>query len=126
MIPALIFTFSLCALGQFALAYCQSLLLAYAKVEISEKTLQLIGANREVFEASDFNRLMVLARKEHNPADDVTEIRTIKLYQGFLQVVRFLVSPLGSGATGWFDGDLLRCTHFAAVTLDRRLSSAPQ
>lgn len=123
MIPSLIFTLSLSALVQFALAYCRSLLIAYAKVEVSEHTLQLAGLIGEIFGPREFDRLMALVNQQESPGDDNTEIRVITLYHDLLKTARILVSPLGRNASDWFDSELSLCTHFAAVTLDRRFST---
>jgi len=126
MIPSLIFMFSVGALAQFALAYCRSLLLAYAKVEVSEHTLQLAGLIGEIFRPHEFARLMALIDMQESPGDDTFEIRTIKLYHDLLMSFRILLSPMGCCASIWLDRELSRCTHFAAVTLDRRLSAVTQ
>jgi hypothetical protein len=122
MLPSLIFIFSIGALVQFAFAYCRSLLLAYAKVQVSEHTLQLAGLIGEIFRPHEFGRLMALVDMQVSPGDDGAEIRVITFYHELLRSARILVSPLGRGASTWFDRELSLCTHFAAVTLDRRLS----
>lgn len=126
MLPSLIFIFSIGALVQFGLAYCRSLLLAYAKVEVSEHTLQLAGLIGEIFKPHEFSRLMALVDVQPSPGDDGAEIRAITFYRELLRSARILVAPLGRGASTWFDQELSLCTHFAAVTLDRRLSVVTQ
>jgi hypothetical protein len=107
-------------------AYCRTLLLAYAKVEVSEHTLQLAGLIGEIFRPHEFSRLMALVEMQASPGDDATEIIAITLYHGLLMSVRLLVSLLERSTSNCFDRELSHCTHFAAVTRGRRLAAVPQ
>lgn len=123
MIASLVFIFSLGALGQFAVAYCRTLLLAYNKVELSARVREVTGIG-ETVAASDFDRLLQLVRLAPPLADDATEIRAVKVYHGLACVARVLASPVSRQASQWIQGELERCSYFAAVTLDRRLATA--
>ena len=120
MIASLIFILSLGALGQFGVAYCQTLLLAYNKVELSQRVREVADIG-ERLAPSDFDRLLQLVRLAPPLADDATEIRAVSIYFRLASAAGVLVSPLSRKASQWFENELAHCSHFAAVTLDRRL-----
>ncbi|HTS12684.1 MAG TPA: hypothetical protein VMH00_11245 [Candidatus Limnocylindrales bacterium] len=123
MIASLIFLFSVGALAQFAVAYCRTLLCAYGKVELSEKTCEVTGLSVATCSPSDFNSLMELVRLAPPLRDDATEIRVVRVYRSLASLASKVVSPFSPQASQWFDRELARCSYFAAVTLDRRLAT---
>jgi hypothetical protein len=125
MIASLVFIFSLGALGQFAIAYCRTLLLAYNKVELSQHVREFTGIG-DSLAPSDFQRLLQFVRLAPPLADDATEIRVVSIYFRLARVAGALVSPLSRQASRWFEQELERCSYFAAVTLDRRLVIATE
>jgi hypothetical protein len=120
MIASLVFLFSLGALAQFAIAYCRTLLLAYNKVELSQRVREVTGIG-DTLAPSDFQRLLQLVRLAPPLADDATEIRAVSIYFRLAHMAGALLSPLSHQASHWFESELARCSYFAAVTLDRRL-----
>jgi hypothetical protein len=125
MIASLVFLFSLGALGQFAIAYCRTLLLAYNKVELSQRVREVTGIG-DTLAPSDFQRLLKLVRLAPRLSDDATEIRAVSIYFRLARVAGALASPLSRQAAQWFEQELERCSYFAAVTLDRRLVIATE
>jgi hypothetical protein len=120
MIASLVFLFSLGALAQFAIAYCRTLLLAYNKVELSQRVREVTGIGNTLA-PSDFQRLLQFVRLAPPLADDATEIRVVSIYFRLARVTGALASPLSRQVSRWFENELARCSYFAAVTLDRRL-----
>jgi hypothetical protein len=120
MIASLVFVFSLGALGQFGIAYCRTQLLAYNKVELSPRVREVADIG-ERLAPSDFDRLLQLVRLAPPLVDDATEIRAVSMYFGLARVAGTLVSPVSRKAAQWFEGELVQCSYFAAVALDRRL-----
>lgn len=125
MIASLVLIFSLGALGQFAVAYCRTLLLAYSKVELSQRVCEITGITESVA-ASDFDRLLQLVRLAPPLADDAAEIRAVRMYHRIASIAGALLSPLSQKASHWVQCELQRCSYFAAVTLDRRLATAAE
>lgn len=125
MIASLVFIFSVGALGQFAVAYCRTLLLAYNKVELSSRVREVTGIGQTVA-ASDFDRLLQLVRLAPPLADDASEIRTVRIYHGFASVANAMLAPLSKKVSHWIQGELESCSYFAAVALDRRLATATE
>jgi hypothetical protein len=123
MIASLIFIFSLGALGQFAVVYCRTLLLAYNKVELSPNVREITGIG-DALAPPDFHRLLQLVRLAPPLADDAAEIRAVSMYFGLVRAAGTVLSPLSRKASQWFENELAHCSYFAAVTLDRRLVAA--
>ena len=64
---------------------------------------------------------MSLVRVAPDPGDDALEIGTITSYFHGMTLARFLFAPLSAHLATWFDRELSKCAHFAAISLDRRL-----
>jgi hypothetical protein len=122
MISAFMLVLTIGALVQFFFAYARTLLLTYGKVEISERTREVTGVDIERVQPEDFSRLMVLLRVAPDPRDDAAELRAVSIYFRAVQLANWLVSPLSRAVRHWSRIELSRCAHFAAVSLDRRLS----
>ena len=59
---AIIFVISLAMLAQFFVAYCCSLLAAYAKIEVSAQAFRMAGLGSGDARAEEFHRLFQLVR----------------------------------------------------------------
>jgi len=126
MISASMLVLTIGALVQFFFAYAQTLLLTYSKVEISERTREVTGVEIERVQPEDFSRLMVLLRVAPDPRDDAAELRAVSIYFRAVQLANWIVSPLSHAVREWSRTELSRCAHFAAVSLDRRISPVTQ
>ncbi len=122
IVSILILLFSIGALAQFSIAYCHTLLIAYGKVEVSNRTQKLIDINIQEVDPMAFGRLMQLVRMAPDPGDDSAEIRIIHAYFHVMSLVRVVLSPISKYVARWTYGELSRCAYFAAVTFDRRMS----
>lgn len=123
MIAVLILLMSVGALVQFFMAYCQTLLLTYSKVEISERAREMAGIAGEVPEPLEYYRLMNLLRVAPDPGDDKTELAAVGVYFRVMRLANWLFSWVSSDAANWTTKELSRCAYFAAITLDRRMAS---
>lgn len=121
MIASLIFVFSVLALAQFAVSYCRLLLLAYGKVEVSKRVRELANRDGGGFTAADFEPLVDLARFAPRFEADASEMRAVTAYYRLTRLASTLLSPVSRVASRWLEGELSRCSHCAAVALDRRL-----
>lgn len=120
-ISAFMLVFVIAALWQFSFAYCRTLLATYSKVELSGKVEKVMGLTVDSIAPREFDRLMVLVRVAPDPGDDAIEITAVGIYYRVVRIASALLSTLSAGASKWCDGELARCSYFAAVTLDRRL-----
>jgi hypothetical protein len=121
MVAACILLLSVGALAQFVLAYCRTLLLTYAKVALSTRAIEMTGLSGATCEPREFDRVIGLARLASNPRDDAAEVRAITAYYRVMEIADRILAPLSRSAGEWIRQELSRCTHFAAVTLDRHL-----
>jgi hypothetical protein len=121
IVSIFILLFSIGALAQFSLAYCHTLLVAYGKVEISDRTQELIGIDVGKVDPMEFRRLMQFVRMSPDPGDDSSEIAIIQGYFRAMSMIRIFLAPLSKRFSAWTDGELSKCSYFAAVTLDRRM-----
>lgn len=126
IISVLILVFVVASAWEFSVAFCRSLLLTYSKVELSARVREVIGAGDGAPEAGDFNRVLTMVRLAPDPGDDRMEIAAVRLYHGLVRLAGLFASPLSARISRWFDSELSRCSYFAAVTLDRRLATAPE
>lgn len=123
MIPALMLVFSCAALMQFCVSYCRSLLLAYAQIELSAATREMIGIQSEQIAGAQFRRLLGLVRLAPNPGDDKWELRVVSIYYRAVRFVGFLAKPFGAVAKKWVEHQTSLCAYFAAAALDRRIAT---
>ena len=121
MIAFCILFLSFSATTQFVLAYCRTLLLTYAKADLSQLALEVTGLPQGTWAPHEFHRVMGLARLAPNPRDDAAEVRAITVYYRAMRLAHRILAPFSRAAEKWTHQELSRCTYFAAVTLDRRL-----
>ncbi len=121
IVSIFILLFSIGALAQFSLAYCHTLLVAYGKVEISDRAQQLTGINIREVDPTEFRRLMQFVRLAPDPGDDSAEIRIIQTYFRAMSLARAILAPISKRVSKWTHRELSNCAYFAAVTLDRRM-----
>jgi hypothetical protein len=120
IVSIFIVVFGVGALTQFSVAYCHTLLVAYGKVEISDRTQELTGIDIQKVDQMEFDRLMQFVRMSPDPRDDSVEIRIIQIYFRVMSLIRMVLAPLSKHISIWTDGELSKCAYFAAVTFDRR------
>ena len=121
MIAAIIFVISLVMLAQFFVAYCRSLLAAYAKIEVSAQACRIAGLGSGDARADEFHRLFQLVRLCPDPGDDGLELRAVHAYYGLLSALQLPFAFAPTAAT-WVARPRADCAHFLAVALDRRVA----
>jgi hypothetical protein len=124
MIAALICAISIALLLQFFASYCRSLLASSRKIELSNRVRELTGVANGEFTPDDFRRLLQLLRLCPESGDDRTEIRAVGTYYGMLNLVGRTVQAAMPSAAAWTELERRNCSYFAAVALDRRISSS--
>src|SRR5277367_918657 len=124
MMASLIAAVSLAALVQVFVSYCRSVLASARKVELSTRVVALAGMEGESLAADDFDRVLQLVRlcPEHDM--DRTGVRAIGTYYRLLQVLRRMIGAFNPGVAVWTERESRSCSHFAAVVLDRSISSS--
>lgn len=122
MIAGFILVLSIAALVQWVVAYGRSFILSAADVEISKKTREVVGLADGSVSPCEFDHLLALVRMAPNQINDAREIRTVSAYYRITSAASQIAALFSPSAKCVFDRELARCSHFAAVALDRRLS----
>lgn len=124
MIATSIVAFGIWSLALWLVPYSRSLLLNAAEVEISGAARAAAELWGDSIRSNEFERIMALARIAPDSLNDSVEIHAISTYFRFLRVARRIAGHFSEVATRKLDLELLLCTHFAAITLDKRLTVA--
>jgi hypothetical protein len=124
MMAAIIGAISLGAFAQVFVSYCRSVLASARKVELSNRVRELADLNGKNPAADDFDRIVQLVRlcPEHDA--DRTGVRAIGIYYRLLHLLGDKFGALSPGLTAWTDRERESCAHFAAVVLERCISSS--
>lgn len=120
----LIAAVSLAAFVQVFVSYCRSVLASARKVELSGRVAALAGVEGDSVAADDFNRVLQLVRLCPERDADRTGVRAIGIYYRVLQILSRSVGGFNPGVAIWTEHESQGCSHFAAVVLDRCISSS--
>lgn len=123
MIAALIGVTLFAALIQFVY-YCRSALASAKRVELSDHVLGVAGLESGGLASGDFERFFELVRLCPEQRTDRAEIRAVAAYNRLLRVLANVSRELMPAVSSWATQEQQACSHFAAVVLDRRISSS--
>lgn len=123
MIAALIGALSLAAFAQVFVSYCRSLLAGAEKVELSDRVREITDMQGKTPSAEDFGRFMQLVRLCPVQDADRTGVRAIGVYYRLLRVLGGKLGARSAGLAVWAVRERAGCSHFAAVVLERCISS---
>jgi len=122
MIAALICVISIAAFLQFFVSHCRSILVASRAITLSDRVREVTGVAGPNVSADDFHRLLQLVRLCPEQSDDQVDIRAVGTYYSILRLLGSFCSKLVPSASVWADQERQKCSYFAAVALDRRIS----
>lgn len=122
MISLLVCGISVWAIVQFFISYCRSILTLAGRVELSERARNAAGIPTPQPEEQEFDRLLELAELCPVQGKGIPETGAIVAYHCALGVLRDLAAGKSGALAKWVDCERGRCTYFAAVVLDQRLS----
>jgi hypothetical protein len=105
-------------------AYCRSLLHQAAVTELSAATLNAITAASASVSAEDFHRLRALLALCPLAQKDEFPLAAVSIYFFSLTVVYASSSRISGGIANWAEQERQRCSHFVAVSVDKRIESA--
>lgn len=123
MIAALIGASSLAALGQLFVSYCRAILASARRLELSERVLHVAGVESAHLAADDFDRFLQLVRLCPENDADRAGVRAIAIYCTLLRVLSGLSAWMIPSLAPWTERERETCSHFAAVVLDRSIST---
>jgi hypothetical protein len=104
--------------------YSRSLVLAVAEVDISRTARRAGELWGDSIRYIEFDRIMALARITLNASHDSIEVWAVSAYFRFVSAARPLAKHISEAVTERLELELDLCAHFAAVTLDKRLTLA--
>jgi len=123
MITALIGVASAAAVIQFVY-YCRSALASVNGVELSAHALGVAGLKGGRLAPGDFQRFLELVRLCPEQRAERAGIRAVAVYYKLLCTVDRASHLLIPAFSAWAKREQQSCSHFAAVVLDRRISSS--
>ena len=103
-------------------AYCRSILSSSRGVELSARVREVAGFTRDRVGSGDFGRLLQLVHLCPERGDDHGDIRAVGAYYQALRGLQNAFSSLIPRVASWGTHECERCSYFAAVALDRRIS----
>jgi hypothetical protein len=122
MIGLLICVALLAAVVQFV-CYCRSALTSAGKVKLSDHVLEVASMENETLAADDFTRFLELARLCPEHAADRTGMLAVRIYYDLLRALENASRELIPRISSWAERERENCSHFAAVVLDRSITS---
>lgn len=105
-------------------AYCHSLLRRASETELSAAALNAIAADSASVSAKDFHRLRALLGLCPLGRKDAFPLPAVSVYFFLLTIICAISPRISEGIANWTERERQRCTHFVAVSLDRRIASA--
>jgi hypothetical protein len=107
-------------------AYCRSLLLRALRIEVSREVLKAMAAESASVSAEDFHRLRALVGLCPLGQKDEFPLAAVSIYFSLLTLLYAISSRICGGTARWTHRERQRCSHFVAVSLDKRIASARQ
>lgn len=123
MIAALIGVALLAAVTQFVY-YCRSALASAKGVELSDHVAGIAGLRSAKQASCDFERFFELVQLCPAQRTDASQMRAVAVYYGLLRALERTTRGLTPAVSSWARHEQQGCTYFAAVVLDRRISSS--
>ena len=123
MITALISVASAAALIQFVY-FCRSAIASVNDVELSAHALGVAGLKFGRVTSADFDRFMELVRLCPEQRSERAGIRAVATYYRLLRGVDRVSKLTFPVVSSRLRREMQSCSHFAAVVLDRRISSS--
>jgi hypothetical protein len=123
MLGVLICVVLIAALVQFVY-YCRSSLASARKAGLSDNVPELGRVESEALAAEDFPRLLELVYLCPERSAGRTELRAVRAYYNLLRSVENRCGSLIPSVALWAKLERESCSYFAAVVLDRSISSS--
>jgi len=124
MIPTFVgFTLAVVFLSLLFVAYCRLLLARASEISLSETVLKEI-LRCESVSCQDFDRLQALVRLCPLVQKRGASLAAISVYHVLLTVLYAVSSRICDSVANWTEREGRLCSHFAAVSLDRRIANS--
>jgi hypothetical protein len=117
MIPAILFTISLVALGQFGLYYWRSMISGVAAQAISDRIRAAAGISAPAIGARDFRNILILNNLSPDLRGPSGSFRVIRAYYAAVEKVGSIIPALAS----WSNSEMTTCSRYVAVLMDQHM-----
>ena len=124
MIAILIAAASLMALFPLFVSHCGTVLSSARKVDLSDRVSALAEMSGRSVSADDFDRILQLVRLCPDHTADEASVRSIAIYHRLIHGLGRNFGEFSPSLADWTDRERADCSHFAAVVLDRCISSS--
>jgi hypothetical protein len=124
LIAACIAGASMVALLPLYVSSCRALTASAGRVPLSDRVTALLGADETELGAADFDRVLQLVRLCPEHGADREGIRAVTVYCRGLKLCANIFGKFSAGWSDWTEIERRRCAYFAAVVLDRSISSS--
>ena len=104
-------------------AYCRSLILQASQIELSAAVLKAITSKSGSVSAKDFHRLHALVGLCPLGQQDGVPLAAVSMYFLLLTGLHGISSAICEVVADWAEEERRKCSHFAAVRLDRRIAN---
>jgi hypothetical protein len=105
-------------------AYCRSILRQASDTELSTEVLKAMAGESTSVSAEDFHLLRALLGLCPLGRKDAVPLAAVSIYFFLLTVIYGISSRSSGGIANWTERERERCSHFVAVSLDKRIASA--
>jgi hypothetical protein len=117
VIAAIIFCFSMVALGQFWLYYWRASIAITADRQISDRVKVAAGIPAAPVTARDFRAILSVHDLTPELRGSGCGYRTIRAYYSIVEEIGRLIPTL----TGWAEAEMAMCSRYAAVLVGQHL-----
>ena len=124
MIAAIIFALSVAALAEFFVSYCRSQIASAKLMPLSESARELAVIPGAMVPASEYMRLMQLARACPELDEAHIGVFAVRVYFSLLTLVAGPIRRLAPVVAALIEGERSGCAYFAAAALDRRIANS--
>jgi len=121
MMAAFILAFSLLTLLMFFVSYCRSLTASTLNTTLTAEVLDITGIQAKA-SGRDFARVMQMLQLCPDRPEDRSRLQVVSAYYLLLNLLDQAFAKLAPAVGTWAEAERAGCTHFAAVTLGRRIA----
>jgi len=123
MYSAMLLTFSIIALSQFALYYWRAVLAGVAAQPVSDRVLAAARVDNRRLTAGDFPMLSGLHDLTPALLPGPSNLTAVRLYHNAMERLGKIAGARIPAIATWSERERMVCARFAAVQIDRRLQA---
>jgi len=117
MIPAILFSISIVAFGQFAIYYWRATIAEASRAPISDRVRNLAGISKTSFSSRDFRAILGVCNSAPELRSSANQLRGIRAYYFVVEKLGQLIPPVAE----WAEIEMAMCSRYMAVFLEQHL-----